>query len=178
MSEKTPGKSNGAMKKGTAYWQTSWMTKVLSNGYNPQAKLIFMRIASFGERGCWMNNETLCEEFNRSDRTIRRAITALWTKGDVIVTGWDGHGRKIYAAGHPKVKPALNAIYGKALKDGKVNDRQEYNSKIRRRMTEAEQVVVSRVKTVKKPVKEKKGLEYYRSEKYKNAIDGELKPEE
>jgi len=126
--------NNGVVKKGQAYWQTDWMTKVLSNGYNSQAKLVFMRIASFGERGCWMINETFQEEFNRSDRTIRRAISALWSKGDIIVTGWNGHGRKIYAASHPRVKAALNAEYNIARQKGKVETVDQYRAKVRMRL--------------------------------------------
>lgn len=126
-------KITGAMRKGVAYWQVGWITKVLANGHNPQAKLLFMRIASFGEKGCWMNNETFSEEFNRSDRTIRRAITSLWSKGDVIVTGWNGHGRTIYAAGHPKVVEELNRRFYEAKKKGKVSDIEQYRDKIRLR---------------------------------------------
>jgi len=133
MSEKSSTKTNGAMKKGTAYWQTDWMTKVMSNGYNPQAKLMFLRIASFGESGCWMNNETFQEEFNRSESTIRRAISALWSKGDIIITGWNGHGRKLYAAGHPKVKPSLNAMFEQTKRKGKITTIEQYLDKIRLR---------------------------------------------
>lgn len=133
MPEKKRTNSNGAMKKGVAYWQTDWMTKVLSNGYNPQAKLVFMRIASFGERGCWMNNETFQEEFNRSDRTIRRAISALWSKGDIIITGWNGHGRKLYAASHPRVRSTLNALFNEAKKAGKIETVEQYRAKVRLR---------------------------------------------
>lgn len=131
MSEKTSTKNTGAVKKGKAFFQTDWMTKVMSNGHNAQAKLIFIRIASFGESGCYMNNETLQEEFNRSEDTIRRAITSLWSKGDIIVTGWNGHGRKMYASGHPKVKPALNALYELARRSGKVSSIEEYKNKVR-----------------------------------------------
>ncbi len=95
----------------TAYWQQSWMTKVLSNGYCSFAKLLFMRISSFGEKGCWMNNETLSEEFNRSERTIRRAVSSLWRSGDLVITGWNGHGRKMYAAGNEKARAALEMDY-------------------------------------------------------------------
>ena len=133
MTDTTSKKNNGAVKKGVAIWQTDWMTKVLSNGYNPQAKLIFMRIASFGERGCWMINETFQEEFGRSDRTIRRAISALWSKGDIIITGWNGHGRKIYAASHPKVRSTLNSLYNEARKAGKVETVEQYRAKTRMR---------------------------------------------
>ena len=133
MQDQTSTKKNGAVKKGVAIWQTDWMTKVLSNGYNPQAKLVFLRIASFGERGCWMINETLSEEFGRSDRTIRRAISALWSKGDIIITGWNGHGRKIYAASHPKVHATLNGLYNEAKKAGKVETVEQYRAKARLR---------------------------------------------
>ncbi|KKN16764.1 hypothetical protein LCGC14_0972590 [marine sediment metagenome] len=133
MADKRESKTNGATKKGAGIWQADWMTKVLANGHNPQAKLVFMRIASFGERGCWMINETFQDEFNRSDRTIRRAITSLFEKGDIIVTGWNGHGRKMYAAGHPKVKDELNRGYFEARKKGKVKTNEEYLAKIRLR---------------------------------------------
>jgi len=133
MNGKTTQNSSGAVKKQVGHWQTDWMTKVLSNGYNAQAKLVFMRIASFGERGCWMINETFQDEFGRSDRTIRRAISSLWLKGDIIVTGWNGHGRKIYATSHPKVKAELNRLYYEAKQAGKVKDIEAYRDKIRLR---------------------------------------------
>jgi hypothetical protein len=133
MSENKSSKKNGAVKKGVAYWQEKWVTKVLANGHNPQAKLLFMRIASFGERGCWMNNETFQEEFNRSQNTISRAITSLWEKGDIIVTGWNGHGRRIYAAGHPKVRSTLNAQYNQSMRAGKVGSVEQYQAKMRLR---------------------------------------------
>lgn len=133
MAERNKTRVGGAVKKREAYWQTDWITRVLSNGHNPQAKLLFMRIASFGEKGCWMNNETFSDEFNRSERTIRRSISSLWSKGDVIVTGWNGHGRTIYATGHPKVKEELNRRYYEALQKGKVQSQEEYLVKIRLR---------------------------------------------
>jgi len=117
----------------TAYWQQKWMTKVLSDGHCSFAKLLFMRIASFGERGCWMTNETIGEEFNRSESTIRRAITSLWEGGDLIVTGWNGHGRKMYAAGNPKVREELNRGCVEALAKGKIKSQSEYLTKIRLR---------------------------------------------
>jgi hypothetical protein len=134
MPEKTSDKNNGAVKKQGSLWQQKWLTKVMSNGHNAQAKLIFMRIASFGEAGCWMTNETIQGEFHRSEDTVRRAITSLWSKGDIIITGWDGHGRKMYAAGHPKVKPAINALYEQARRSGKVVSVDEFHKKIRLRM--------------------------------------------
>lgn len=134
MAQNTNKRSNGAMRKISTQWQADWMTKVLGNGYNSSAKLIFLRIASFGEAGCWMNNETFEEEFGRSEATIRRSITALWSKGDIIVTGWNGHGRKMYAASHPRVRQALNALYNKALRSGKVTSVEEYRKKTRLRM--------------------------------------------
>jgi hypothetical protein len=133
MAETIKAKSNGAVKKGVAYWQAGWITKVLSNGHNPQAKLLFMRIASFGEKGCWMTNETFGEEFNKCERTIRRAITSLWSKGDVVVVGWNGHGRKIYAAGHPRVRNELMRLYKECQGKGKVKTIDEYRDKIRLR---------------------------------------------
>ncbi len=133
MAETKKTNSNGEVKKGVAYWQAGWIARVMANGHNPQAKLLFMRIASFGEKGCWMNNETFSGDFNRSERTIRRAITSLWEKGDVIVTGWNGHGRTIYAAGHPKVKDELNRRFYEAMKKGKIKDKSEYLVKVRLR---------------------------------------------
>jgi hypothetical protein len=140
MSEKNTRQGNGAMKKGVAYWQQDWVIKVLSNGHSPQAKLLFMRIASFGEKGCWMNNETFSDEFNRSGRTIRRALTSLWSKGDVIVTGWNGHGRKIYATGHPRVQPELQRLYAECKKKGKVSTIPEYRQRLRMRLREEKHV--------------------------------------
>ena len=131
-------KSNGAKAKAggsprTAYWQQKYMTKVLCDGHCSFAKLLFMRIASFGERGCWMTNETLGEEFNRTDRTIRSAVSSLWQSGDLIITGWNGHGRKMYAAGNQKVKDELNMGYDRAMKKGRIKGFAEYCAKIRLR---------------------------------------------
>lgn len=168
MSGNRVNQSNGAMKKNVAYWQNDWISRVMANGHNPQAKLLFMRIASFGEKGCWMNNETFCEDFNKSPRTIRRAITSLWSKGDVIVTGWDGHGRKIYASGHPKVKDELNQKFNKAMLKGKIKDREEYNAKIRLRFNEADVKVEAQVKHKKEKKKVIKGLAYYKKLKTKS----------
>ena len=134
MAGQTAKISNGAMKKNVPYLENDWMTKVMTNGHNNQAKLVFIRIASFGERGCWMNNETLCDYFHRSDSTIRRAITSLWNKGDIIVTGWNGHGRKIYAAGHPKVKPEINRQFFELKAQGKVATVEDWHKKVRMRL--------------------------------------------
>lgn len=134
MTNNTRQKKHGAVKKVESVWQKSWMTKVLSNGHSPQAKLIFMRIASFGESGCWINNDTFQEEFNRSEDTIRRCITSLWSKRDIIITGWNGHGRKMYASGHPNVKPMINALYIKYKRAGKVNTVEEFNQLMRLRI--------------------------------------------
>ena len=119
--------------RGKAHWQQDWMKKVLSNGHCSFAKLLFMRIASFGDRGCWMTNETLCEEFNRSESTIRRAITSLWSAGDLIITGWDGHGRKMYVTGDPRVRDKLNQGCKEAIATGKVQTSDQYLAKIRLR---------------------------------------------
>lgn len=156
MAESNKTRRVGAVKKREAYWQTDWITRVLSNGHNPQAKLLFMRIASFGEKGCWMNNETFSDEFNRSERTIRRAITSLWSKGDVIVTGWNGHGRTVYAAGHPKVEEELNRRLQIALQKGKIKTKEEYTAKIRQRRK-------APVETVEVKVKRVSRLEYYKA---------------
>jgi len=162
MAEKSKNRSNGAMKKGVAYYQTDWVTKVMANGHSPQAKLIFMRIASFGERGCWMNNETLQEEYNRCERTIRKSITSLWSKGDIIVTGWNGHGRKMYAAGHPKVKPEINRQYLELKAKGKIESREQFAAKVRMRL----KAVIDRVKEPEEQKEEKehviRGLAWYR----------------
>jgi len=160
MSEKNHKKTNGAMKKGVAYWQTDWMKKVMSNGHNAQAKLIFMRIASFGESGCWMNNETLHEEFNRSDRTIRRAISSLWSKGDIIIMGWNGHGRKIYAAGHPNVKPEIKRQFFEYKAKGKVSTIEDWRKKVRMRLRPIEELPPEAEHKVK-------GLDYFRTRQSK-----------
>lgn len=117
-----------------AYWQQKYMTDVLCDGHCSFAKLLFMRIASFGEKGCWMTNETLQEEFNRSESTVRRAVSSLWQSGDLIITGWDGHGRKMYAAGNTKVVEGLNRGCAEALKKGKIKSQEEYLRKIRLRV--------------------------------------------
>lgn len=164
MAEVTKRFKRGAMKKGVAYWQMDWVTKVLANGHNPQAKLIFMRVASFGERGCWMTNETFSDEFNRSDRTIRRAITSLWEKGDIIVTGWNGHGRKIYATGHPRVKPELMRLYTEYRLKGKVDTPEEYEAKVRYRRKKQDRELGAGADRRKDEKRIVRGLRYYQEQ--------------
>lgn len=124
----------GNGKARTAYWQQKYMTKVLCNGHCSFAKLLFMRIASFGERGCWMNNETLAEELGIHERTVRRAVSSLWESGDLVITGWDGHGRTMYAARHPKVSETLNKRYHEMRTRGKVETVEQWRAKVRLRM--------------------------------------------
>lgn len=133
MAETSTAREKSGSKGHRAYWQQKYMTDVLCDGHCSFAKLLFMRIASFGERGCWMTNETLQEEFNRSESTIRRAVSSLWESGDLIVTGWNGHGRKMYAAGNPKVREELNRGCAEALMKGKIKSQEEYLTKIRLR---------------------------------------------
>lgn len=137
---RTSEKADARDKSGkrTAYWQERWMTKVLCDGHCSFAKLLFMRIASFGARGCWMTNETIAEEFNRSERTIRRAVSSLWSSGELIVTGWNGHGRKMYVAGDPKVREELNRGCAEALAKGKIKTNEEWLAKIRLRVKSAQ----------------------------------------
>jgi len=136
-------KSNGAKAKAgttgyTAYWQQEWMTKVYSDGCCSFAKLLFVRIASFGERGCWMTNEALGEECNRSERTIRRAVSSLWYNGDLIITGWNNQSRKMYAAKTPGVREKLNRECRETLAKGKIKTQAEYLAKIRLRVKKAD----------------------------------------
>ncbi|NVM57739.1 MAG: helix-turn-helix domain-containing protein [Desulfobacterales bacterium] len=134
MANSTETKAKAARSIHTAYWQQEWMTKVYSDGCCSFAKLLFVRIASFGERGCWMTNEALGEECNRSERTIQRAVTSLWRNGDLIITGWNGHGRKMYAAGNEKARQAIELDYSKMRKKGKVKDVHEFRAKVRMRL--------------------------------------------
>ncbi|KKN05291.1 hypothetical protein LCGC14_1088820 [marine sediment metagenome] len=174
MAEIKHRKSNGAVKKGVAVYKEPWMIKVMANGHSPQAKLIFERIATFGEAGCWMHNETFCEEYHRTEDTIRRAITSLWSKGDIIVMGWNGHGRKMYAAGHPKVRPEINRLFNEAKKAGKVENIEQFNRKIRLRAHEAIPVE-SKVNEPQENVERTpKGLKYYQDKRQKNAVDGDI----
>lgn len=138
MAKSNGTKAKGGVRQHTAYWKQDWMTKVLSDGHCSFAKLLFMRIASFGERGCWMTNESLEEEFNRSESTIRRAVSSLWESGDLIITGWNGHGRKMYAAANPRVREELNRGCAEALGKGKVESQEEYLTKIRLRVRRGE----------------------------------------
>ena len=156
MAEKRRTKKTNNSTQFRAYWQQDWTTAVMCNGVNTFAKLIFMRIASFGERGCWMTNETLASEFNRTEDTVRRAITGLWKSEAIIVTGWDGHGRKIYAANHPRVKEELNRAFLEAKSRGKIETKEQYNDKIRPRQQPIKEVQKDKPKRIK-------GLSYYKS---------------
>lgn len=132
---RTSGKADAKEESGkrTAYWQQEWMTKVLCDGCPTFAKLLFARIASFGERGCWMTNETLGDEFNRSERTVRRAVSSLWNNGELIITGWSNQSRKMYAAAHPGVKEKLNRDCAETLAKGKIKNIEEWRAKVRLR---------------------------------------------
>ena len=167
MAEKTNRKTNGAVKKGVSFWQTDWMTKVMSNGHNAQAKLVFLRIASFGEKGCWMNNETFSEEFSRSDRTVRRAVSSLWGKGDIIITGWNGHGRKMYAASHPKVAAVIRMWYIEEKQKGKCSTKEEFYERVRFRQHEPEKVEETVVAGKKEVQVKSRGLKAYLAERKK-----------
>ena len=133
MYQKTVGKTLVASQPKVAFWQTHWVTKVMRGDYSPLERLLFLRIASFGERGCWMTNETLMWELNCTERPLNKGITKLWEGGEFIVTGWDGHGRRLFAAECPGVREEINEWSKRLIKTKKVANMEEFLKKVRLR---------------------------------------------
>ena len=130
MSRKKKSLNPGVMKKVMSIWQQVWVEQVVQNGFNPLTKLLFLRIASFGSAGCYMSNETLAKELGSNERSVRRAISALFDQDDLIITHWDGHGRTMYAKNQPHIRDGLNLIVQERLK----NDRKETYEKLLAKM--------------------------------------------
>ena len=126
MASKKTGNKTGQEKDRTAHWQHTWVKRVLRGNYSPFEKLLFMRIKSFGRSGCWMQNETLMDEFSCKRRVITKALTNLWEGDELTITGWNGHGRRIYAKHDPEVRQAIKDWYFKALQTGKVASKEDF----------------------------------------------------
>lgn len=116
-----------------AFYQQPWVQRVLQGNYSAFAKLLFIRVASFGAPGCWMKNENLKAEFGRSESTIQQAITKLWWGNEFWITGWDSTKRKIYAVQNPEVRVSVEERYKAELKAGHVNNKNDYYLKIKSR---------------------------------------------
>jgi len=116
-----------------AFYQQPWVQRVLQGNYSPFAKLLFIRVASFGASGCWMKNENLKAEFGRSESTIQQAITKLWKGNEFWITGWNSTKRHIYAVQNPEVRVSVEERYKVELKAGHVTDKQDYYLKIKSR---------------------------------------------
>ena len=116
-----------------AYWKQPWVQSVLQGEYSAFARLLFMRIASFGVSGCWMENETLAAEFRTTERYIQMLLTELWNGQELWITYWLGSKRKIYAVRNPEVKAMAEARYKAELKDGKVSDKADFYRKLKSR---------------------------------------------
>ena len=121
----------GAMKKSVPYFQQKHIVDVMSNGYSVRAKLLYCRLASFGEEGCWMNNETLMRELGCSESTISRAITNLYKGGELTIVNWNGYGRKIYAKNNPGVRAILNSWFDTIKQKEKDISHEEFKSRNR-----------------------------------------------
>ena len=131
---KTGKVGNGQTDTGhKAFYQQPWVQRVLQGNYSPFAKLLFIRIASFGAHGCWMKNENLKAEFGRSESTIQQAITNLWKGNEFWITGWDSTKRHIYAVQNPEVRESAEERYKAKLKAGKVTNKKDYYLKIKSR---------------------------------------------
>ena len=113
-------------KEHKAYWQKPWVQRVLRGKYSSFDKMMFVRIASFGEDGCWMKNQTLMAEFRRSESTIQQAITRLWKGGEFWITGWDSTKRCIYAMHNPEVVAMAEELYRAEFKAGKVKNKSDF----------------------------------------------------
>jgi len=131
MPTKKAGNKTGHEKGHTSNWEQPWVLRVKHGKYSIFEKFLFVRVTSFGKPGCWMTNRVLMAEFNVSERYIRHAITRLWEGGELIITGWNGHGRVIYAAHNPEVLTAMNQRYENDKREGKVVDKADYQLKKR-----------------------------------------------
>jgi len=123
--QKTANKT-GHEKDRKPYWEQPWVECVLEGEYSAFAKLLFVRMASFGKAGCWMDNKTLSEKTNHSQTQVTEAISSLWRGGELIITGWNNQSRTIYAARNVEVIAEMNVRYQKARQKGKVKDKVDY----------------------------------------------------
>jgi hypothetical protein len=126
--DETPKKS-GSGTEHKAHWQQPWAQRVLQGQYSPFEKLLFMRAASFGAKGCIMYSRTLARELGCCERYVREGIAKLWKGGELWITGWDSRNRTIYAIHNPEVVAMAKARYKAELKDGKVADKDDFYRK-------------------------------------------------
>jgi len=130
--QKTSVKS-GKSYNYTSYWKQQFVTSVTCNGFSSFDKLVFMRIASFGEKGCWMTNRSMAEELGRSESNVTRAISRLWGEGHLVIKAWNGHGRTIYARNIPQVRQRLTDECNNGIRSGKYKSVEDYRAKVRMR---------------------------------------------
>lgn len=126
MTNEKTAKKTGSGKEYKAHWQQPWVQRVLRRPYSPFEKLLFMRIASFGAKGCTMYNRTLALELGCSERYVKRGVTKLWMGKEFWITGWDSRNRCIYAHHNPEVAAMAEAMFKAERKDGKVTDKDDF----------------------------------------------------
>ena len=131
---KTRTTGNGRQDTGhKAYWKQPWVQRVMQGKYSAFARLLFMRIASFGVSGCWMENETLAAEFGTTERYIQMLLTELWNGKELWITNWNSSKRKIFAVKNPEVVAMAEARYKQERRDGKVKDKDDFYRKSKSR---------------------------------------------
>ncbi|MBA7518888.1 hypothetical protein ES705_10962 [subsurface metagenome] len=133
MAGKKQANKTGQEKDRTPYWKQPWVECVMSGGYSQGDKLLFMRVLSFAPGYCSMTNETIMDELGCSRNTISDSITRLYKGGDLMVTGWNGHGRRLWAIKVPGVRENLQEWQKSLTKSGKVTDTASFLRKIRYR---------------------------------------------
>ncbi|GAI42279.1 unnamed protein product, partial [marine sediment metagenome] len=133
MAKQRTGRKAGTQKDKTAYWELPWVKKVMQGQYSFYDKLLFMRMASFGVGGCWMDNETLADRLGCCERYVTEGIANLWDGGELWITGWNSSKRRIYAVRNPEVVAMATAWYQKECKAGKVTDKADFYRKMRSR---------------------------------------------
>ncbi len=116
-----------------AYWQLNWVKRVMCGEYSAFARLLFMRIASFGAAGCWMENVTLAAEFRVTERYIQMLLTELWLGGELWITNWNSSKRKIFAVKNPDVVAMAEERLKAEVKAGVVNDKADFYRKTKSR---------------------------------------------
>ncbi len=133
MAKKKTQSQTGSSTEHKAYWQMHWVKKVLCGEYSAFARLLFMRIASFGVSGCWMENVTLAAEFGITERYVQMLLTELWIGGELWITSWNSGKRKIYAVRNPEVVAMAKAWCKQECGDGKVTDKADFYRKLKSR---------------------------------------------
>jgi hypothetical protein len=114
-----------------AYWQQPWVQCVMKGEYSLGDKLLFMRALSFAPGYCSMSNETLMDELGCCKHTLSKAITSLWRGGELLVTGWGGNRRRLWAIKAPGVREALQEWQKTLTDSGKVTDMASFLRKVK-----------------------------------------------